>query len=161
MARNGVPSRYLESWEWYLSMTDNQVAGIKPHLANASLHASPEWMKDCVESFISEHQDRGVNSYFNIPSFIVFLSLLLSYTEADLRQMEQGCLPPNLSSIRMIVLPGQYALQQIIDVGQSPCEQLQEIRRQVNENVEVGATTPEASKSCPTRTLKLALCNGI
>jgi hypothetical protein len=45
----------------YLSMTDNQVAGIKPHLANASLHASPEWMKDCVESFISEHQDRGVS----------------------------------------------------------------------------------------------------
>jgi hypothetical protein len=70
-----------------------------------------------VARFQTENWDKiicllhEVNSYFNIPSFIVFLSLLLSYTEADLRQMEQGCLPPNLSSIRMIVLPGQYALQ--------------------------------------------------
>jgi hypothetical protein len=44
-----------------LSMTDHQVAGIKTYLANASLHASPEWVEGCVEFFVSEHHDRGVS----------------------------------------------------------------------------------------------------
>lgn len=43
------------------SMVDQQVAGIKTYLANASLHASPEWVEGCVEFFISEHHDQGVS----------------------------------------------------------------------------------------------------
>lgn len=42
-------------------MVDQQVAGIKTYLANASLHASPEWVEGCVEFFISENHDRGVS----------------------------------------------------------------------------------------------------
>jgi hypothetical protein len=44
-----------------LSMTAHEVAGIKTYLANASLHASPEWVEGCVEFFVSEHNDRGVS----------------------------------------------------------------------------------------------------
>jgi hypothetical protein len=42
-------------------MVDHQVAGIKTYLANASLHASPEWVEGCVEFFVSEHHDQGVS----------------------------------------------------------------------------------------------------
>jgi hypothetical protein len=38
---------------------------------------------------------------------------------------------------------------------------LQEIRKQINENVEVGATMPQAWEPRPTRMLHLTLCDGI
>lgn len=38
--------------------------------------------------------------------------------------------------------------------------QLQEIRKQVNENVEVGATLPQTWEPCPTRMLHLSLSDG-
>jgi hypothetical protein len=37
--------------------------------------------------------------------------VLQQWKLADLREMGQGCLPPNLSSTLMAVLPGKYALQ--------------------------------------------------
>jgi hypothetical protein len=43
------------------SMIDHQVAGIKTYLANASLHASPEWVEGCVEFFVSDRHDQGVS----------------------------------------------------------------------------------------------------
>jgi hypothetical protein len=46
-------------------------------------------------------------------------------------------------------------------VGQSAYTQLQEIHKQVNENVEVGATIPQAWEPRPIRMLQLALCDGI
>lgn len=46
-------------------------------------------------------------------------------------------------------------------MGQSAYTQLQEIYKQVNENVEVGATLPQAWEPRPTRMLQLTLCDGI
>jgi len=37
--------------------------------------------------------------------------VLQQWKLADLREMGQGCLPPNLSSTLMTILPGKYALQ--------------------------------------------------
>jgi hypothetical protein len=37
--------------------------------------------------------------------------VLQQWKLADLREMGQGCLPPNISGILKIVLPGKYALQ--------------------------------------------------
>lgn len=46
-------------------------------------------------------------------------------------------------------------------MGQSAYTQLQEIRKQVNENVEVGATLPQTWEPRPTRMLQLSLCDGV
>lgn len=46
-------------------------------------------------------------------------------------------------------------------MGQSAYSQLQEIYKQVNENVEIGATLPQAWEPRPTRMLQLTLCDGI
>jgi len=46
-------------------------------------------------------------------------------------------------------------------VGQSAYSQLQEIYKQVNENVEIGATLPQAWEPRSTRMLQLTLCDGI
>lgn len=46
-------------------------------------------------------------------------------------------------------------------MGQSAYSQLQEIYKQVNENVEVGAMLPQAWEPRPTRMLQLTLCDGI
>lgn len=46
-------------------------------------------------------------------------------------------------------------------MGQSAYTQLQEIYKQVNENVEVGATLPQAWEPRPTRMLQFLLCDGI
>jgi hypothetical protein len=46
-------------------------------------------------------------------------------------------------------------------VGQSAYTQLQEIRKQVSENVEVGATLPQTWEPRPTRMLQLSLCDGV
>lgn len=138
-------------------MVDHQVAGIKTYLANMSLHASPEWVEGCVEFFVSEHHDQG----YTVAALKDFV--LQQWKLADLREMGQGCLPLNLSIIMMTVLPGKYALQveQIQNVGQSAYTQLQEIRKQVNENVEVGATLPQTWEPRPTRMLQLSLCDGV
>jgi len=37
--------------------------------------------------------------------------VLQQWKLADLREMGQGCLPPNLSSTLMTILPEKYALQ--------------------------------------------------
>jgi hypothetical protein len=37
--------------------------------------------------------------------------VLQQWKLADLREMGQGCLPPNLSSTMMTILPEKYALQ--------------------------------------------------
>jgi hypothetical protein len=46
-------------------------------------------------------------------------------------------------------------------VGQSAYSQLQEIYKQVNANVEIGATLPQAWEPRQTRMLHLTLCDGI
>ncbi|PNF37706.1 hypothetical protein B7P43_G11460, partial [Cryptotermes secundus] len=138
-------------------MNDHQVAGIKTYLANMSLHASPEWVEGCVEFFVSEHRNQG----YSIAALKDFV--LEQWKLADLREMGQGCLPLNLNVIMMTILPGKYALQveRIQNVGQSAYTQMQEIRKQVNENVEIGATLPQTWEPRPTRMLQLSLCDGV
>ncbi|KDR08209.1 RecQ-mediated genome instability protein 1 [Zootermopsis nevadensis] len=133
------------------------VAGIKKYLTSTSLHASPEWVEGCVEFFISEHQSQG----YTVSALEDFV--LQQWKLADLREIGQGCLPHNISSIMKIILPGKYALQveQVQNVGQPAYAQLQDIRKQTCENETVGATLSQSWEPCPTRMLQLTLCDGI
>jgi hypothetical protein len=52
-------------------------------------------------------------------------------------------------------------VEQVKNVGQPAYTQLQDIRKQMNENVAVGATLPQAWEPRPTRMLELTLCDGV
>ncbi|XP_063243368.1 uncharacterized protein LOC134542782 isoform X2 [Bacillus rossius redtenbacheri] len=82
---------------------------------------------------------------------------------ADLRDMGEACLPPDLSAKTRVTLPGKYSLQveSMVDIG-APCYgQLQRIRKEATENLEVSETKAQAWEPRPTRMLRLSLCDGV
>ncbi|KAJ9594135.1 hypothetical protein L9F63_014451, partial [Diploptera punctata] len=132
------------------------LAAIRRFLTNSSLHATPEWVEGCVEFFISNHQNDRF-SHDDLKKFV-----LEQWKLADLTEMGQGCLPPNLASITKTTLPGRYAVQVewMKDVGQPAYRQLQNLQKKVNNNAEIGEKLPEAWEPKPTRMLQLSLNDG-
>ncbi|PSN33816.1 hypothetical protein C0J52_19368, partial [Blattella germanica] len=137
-------------------MAERHLAEIRTFLANSSLQATPDWVQGCVEFFISEHQNEEFTS--NELQEFVFDQWKL----ADLREMGQGCLPPNINNAIKINLPDKYVLQVewIKDVGRPAYTQLQNIRKQKNENADIGSDAPQPWEPRPTRMLQLMMCDG-
>nr|XP_012154012.1 PREDICTED: recQ-mediated genome instability protein 1-like isoform X1 [Megachile rotundata] len=96
-----------------------------------------EWLKDCSEFYVSQHEN---------PSFKEILQFVkVQWQLSDLREInnENGSLPHNISQHKFIVLSENYILQveQMYDIATSKYKQLEQIR-----NTHISETEPSESE---------------
>ncbi|XP_067000187.2 recQ-mediated genome instability protein 1 [Anabrus simplex] len=130
---------------------------VRNYLASRSFHACEEWISGCVEFYQAEHQGQR----FSNSELLDFVAQ--QWTLADLREISTGCLPPNLSQVMKITLPGKYSLQveYVLNIAQPCYSQLQKIRNVSTENIEISEKPMQSWEPKGKRVFQLHLCDGV
>ncbi|XP_068982486.1 recQ-mediated genome instability protein 1-like isoform X3 [Bombus flavifrons] len=105
-------------------MNEDVFRRIKGRLKSEYYSMNNEWLRDCIEFYVNQHENPG-------PEMILQF-VKEQWQLSDLRKInnENGCLPCNLSDQKFIILSGNYILQveQMYDIATSKYKQLEHIR---------------------------------
>ncbi|XP_076659645.1 uncharacterized protein LOC143362971 [Halictus rubicundus] len=139
-------------------MTENLYKCIKAKLKSEFYVMNDDWLSDCIEFYIQQHQN---SSNQEILQFVK-----VQWQLSDLREInnEHGSLPRNISQQVSTILPENYILQveQMYDIATSKYKQLQQIRNtHVSEVDPTEAEKLEKWEPPKKRMIQLKLTDGI
>ncbi|XP_033347931.1 recQ-mediated genome instability protein 1-like isoform X1 [Bombus vosnesenskii] len=105
-------------------MNEDVFRRIKGRLKSEYYSMNNEWLRDCIEFYVNQHENPGPEKILQF--------VKEQWQLGDLRKInnENGCLPCNLSDQKFIILSGNYILQveQMYDIATSKYKQLEHIR---------------------------------
>ncbi|XP_071869023.1 uncharacterized protein isoform X1 [Bombus fervidus] len=105
-------------------MSEDVFRRIKGILKSEYYSMNNEWLRDCIEFYVNQHENPGPEKILQF--------VKEQWQLSDLRKInnENGCLPCNLSDKKFIILSGNYILQveQMYDIATSKYKQLEHIR---------------------------------
>ncbi|XP_017891313.1 recQ-mediated genome instability protein 1-like [Ceratina calcarata] len=139
-------------------MNENLLTRIKNRLKSDHYSMNNEWLRECVEYSVSQHENSSAEEILKFVRDQWHLS--------DLREInnENGCLPRNLSQQPFITLPEKYILQveQMYDIATSKYKQLEQIRNiHISEEEISEAEKIEKYEPTKKRMMQLRLTDGL
>ncbi|XP_034192967.1 uncharacterized protein LOC117610104 [Osmia lignaria lignaria] len=139
-------------------MNEDLFKRIKTRLKLEHYLMNDEWLKDCTEFYINQHENPSTEEILQF--------VKVQWQLSDLREInnENGSLPPNISQHKFIVLTENYILQveQMYDITKSKYKQLEQIR-----NTNISEVEPSESerldkwKYPKKRMMQLRLTDGV
>lgn len=139
-------------------MNEDVFRRIKGRLKSEYYSMNNEWLRDCIEFYVNQHENPGPEKILQF--------VKEQWQLSDLRKInnENGCLPCNLSDQKCIILSGNYILQveQMYDIATSKYKQLEHIRNTHISKIDLSeAEKMEKWQSSKKRMIQLRLTDGL